>query len=298
MNRRKFVKNTLMTSMAVSATSAFGFPTYTRSSARDLKISIMWGTIGTGETIMEKFEISKKAGFDGIQVSSHLDRKKVLEASKVTEVDISGVVGSKHWEFPLSSPDKEVRKKGVEALRVCLEDAHTYGCDTVLFVPGKVNKTASYDQCWNHSIKEIKKVIPLAEKLKVTIAIENVWNNFLLSPIEANYYLDQFKSPYLKFYFDCGNILMYGWPEQWIKILGDRIARVHIKEFSNKVANKQGKWAGFKSKLGEGDVNWPAVMKALDDIRYTGWVTLEQGGGDSLEGLTDLVTRTKKIINS
>ena len=94
-------------------------------------------------------------------------------------------------------------------------------------------------------------------------------------------YVDQFKSPYVGFYFDCGNILVYGWPEQWIKILDKRLAKVHIKEFSRKIADKQGKAAGFGVKLLEGDVNWPAVMKALDDIGYNGWTTIEQPGGNT-----------------
>jgi L-ribulose-5-phosphate 3-epimerase len=112
------------------------------------------------------------------------------------------------------------------------------------------------------------------------------------------HYLDQFRSPFVKFYFDCGNILVYGWPEQWINILGKRIARIHIKEFSNKLANSKGKWEGFNVKLGDGDVNWPAVMRSLDNIGYNGWLILEQGGGDSPEGLRDLVERAKKIVSA
>jgi hexulose-6-phosphate isomerase len=158
-----------------------------------------------------------------------------------------------------------------------------------------VNETVSYDDCWNRSTEEIKKAIPLAEKLKVKIAVENVWNNFLLSPMEAANYVDQFRSPYVGFYFDCGNILAFGWPEQWIKILGKRIAKVHIKEYSKKIADKQGKSAGFGVKLTEGDVNWTAVMKALDECGYNGWTTIEQPGGDTPEGLKDLCDRLAKI---
>jgi hexulose-6-phosphate isomerase len=156
----------------------------------------------------------------------------------------------------------------------------------------------SYDDCWNRTTEEIKKVLPLAEKLKVKIAVENVWNNFLLSPLEAAKYVDQFGSSQAGFYFDCGNILTYGWPEQWIKILGQRIAKVHIKEYSRKIADKQGKGAGFNVKLTEGDVNWNAVMKAFDSIGYYGWTTIEQPGGETPEGLKDLCERLIKIHNS
>jgi hexulose-6-phosphate isomerase len=156
----------------------------------------------------------------------------------------------------------------------------------------------SYDECWARSTEEIKKAIPLAEKLNIKIGIENVWNNFLLSPIEAANYVDQFRTPVVGFYFDCGNILAYGWPEQWIRILGKRIAKVHIKEYSRKIADAQGRGAGFKVKLREGDVNWPEVMKALDEIGYRDWATIEQPGGDTPEGLKDLCDRLKLILES
>jgi hexulose-6-phosphate isomerase len=181
------------------------------------------------------------------------------------------------------------------ALKLTIEDASAYGADTVLIVPGRVNETVSYDECWNRSSGELKKIIPLAEKLKVKVAVENVWNNFLLSPMEAVSYIDQFKSDLIGFYFDCGNILAYGWPEQWIRILGNRIAKIHIKEYSRKIADKQGKSAGFGVALLEGDVNWSSVMKALDNIGYNGWTTVEQPGGNTPEGLKDLCDRLATI---
>jgi hexulose-6-phosphate isomerase len=203
-----------------------------------------------------------------------------------------------HWKYLLSDPDPKVRESGVEALKVSLEDAKAYGADTVLLVPGRVTDSVGYDECWNRSAEEIMKVIPLAEKLKVKIAIENVWNNFLLSPLEAADYVDQFKTPMLGFYFDCGNILAYGYPEQWIRILGKRIAKVHIKEYSRKMADSQGRSAGFKVSLLEGDVNWPAVTKALDEIGYNDWATIEQPGGNTPEGLKDLHDRLVRILET
>jgi hexulose-6-phosphate isomerase len=258
----------------------------------------MWGSLGVGETIADKFRSAKEAGFDGVEVYSHLNREEVLKAAKETGLPIPSVCGSLHGKFPLSHPDPAVRKQGVEALQVTIEDAAAYGAQTVLLVPGRVSAEVGYDECWNRSVEEIKKVISLAEKLKVEIAIENVWNNFLLSPLEAARYVDQFGSKYVKFYFDCGNILFLGWPDQWIKILGSRISKVHIKEYSTKLADTQGKRAGFNVKLTEGDVNWAAVMKALDQIGYNGWTTIEQPGGDTPEGLRDLVVRLEKIIQS
>jgi hexulose-6-phosphate isomerase len=292
MNRRQFAKSTLMASAMVSS---LGIPGFSPAPYRSLKKGIMWGSIGFGQTILDKFQAAKAAGFDGVEVMSPLDRNEILKAMEATGLPVASVCGSLHSKFPLSDPDPKIREQGVAALKVALEDAKIYGTDTVLLVPGRVSETVSYDECWDRSIAEIKKVIPTAEKLKVTIAIENVWNNFLLSPLEAANYVDQFSSPYVRFYFDCGNFLIYGWPEQWIKILGKRIARVHIKEYSRKIADKQGKSAGFNVKLTEGDVNWKAVMKALDDVGYSGWTTIEQPGGDTPEGLKDLCDRLVKI---
>lgn len=275
-----------------------GFPEIVLPPSRSLKKGIMWGSNGVGKTIDEKFRSAKAAGFDGIEPMSHLDRNEVLKAKSATGLPVPSVCGAMHWKYLLSDPDPAVRESGVEALKLSLEDAKAYGADTVLLVPGRVTDTVGYDECWKRSTEEIRKAIPLAEKLNVKIAIENVWNNFLLSPMEAANYVDQFNTPIVGFYFDCGNILAYGWPEQWIKILGKRIAKVHIKEYSRKIADTQGKGAGFKVKLREGDVNWHEVMKALDEIGYTGWTTIEQPGGDTPEGLKDLCDRLKLIIES
>jgi hexulose-6-phosphate isomerase len=295
MNRRQFTKNTLMASAMVSAATLPGFSDFISPPTRSLKRGIMWGSIGVGKTIMEKFQAAKDAGFDGVEVMSHLDRTEVLKARDATGLTIPSVCGAMHWKLPLSDPDPAIREQGVAALKLSMEDAAAYGADTVLIVPGRVSDKVSYDDCWNRTVEEIKKVIPLAINLKVKIGLENVWNNFLISPMEAAIFVDQFKSPFVGFYFDIGNILIYGWPEQWIKILGKRIAKVHIKEFSRKIADTQGKSAGFKVKLQEGDVNWSAVMKALDDIGYNGWTTIEQPGGDTPEGLKDLCDRLKNI---
>ena len=298
MNRRQFAKNTLMASAMVSATSIPGISNLIPRSTRTLKRGIMWSSIGIGQTIMEKFQAAKEAGFEGVQPMSHLERNEILKARDTTGLTIPSVCGAMEWKFPLSDPDPAIREQGVAALKVTLEDAKAYGADNVLLVPGCVSESVSYDDCWTRSVEEIKKIIPFAEKLNVKIAIENVWNNFLLSPMEAANYVDQFQTPIIRFLFDCGNVLVYGWPEQWIKILANRIVHVHIKEYSLKIANNQGKGAGFDVKLLEGDVNWPSVMKALDDVGYNGWTTIEQSGGDTKEGLKDLYDRLIKIQNS
>ncbi len=290
MNRRQFAKQTVMASAMASVASIPGLSGILMPTVRDIKKGIMWGSLRAGNTIAEKFQAAKLAGFDGVEVNSHLDRNEVLKAMDSTGLPVPSVCDDRHWKYMLSDPDPKIRELGIEALRLSLEDAKAYGADTVLLVPGRVNETVSYDVCWNQSIEEIKKVIPLAEKLKVKIAIENVGNNFLLSPLEAANYVDQFGSQMIASYFDCGNILAYGWPEQWIRILGKRIAKVHIKD------NRRKRVEGESVKLGEGDVNWPAVMKALDDIGYRNWTTIEHPGGDTPEGLKDLCDRLIKIL--
>lgn len=287
-----------MASAFLSTASLQGFSNVRVPSQMNLKKGIMWGGVRVGKTIPERFQAAKLAGFDGIEVDSHLDRNEVLKARDATGLGIPSVCDSQHWKLLLSSPDPKVREDGIAALKVAIEDAKTFGADTVLLVPGRVTETISYDECWNRSSEEIKKAIPLAEKLNVKIAIENVWNNFLLSPMEAARYIDQFKSPAVGAYFDIGNILAYGWPEQWIKILGKRIAKIHIKEYSRKIADSQGRSAGFNVKLREGDINWSAVMKALDETGYQGWANIEMPGGDTPEGLKDLCDRLKIILES
>jgi hexulose-6-phosphate isomerase len=161
-----------------------------------------------------------------------------------------------------------------------------YGSTSVLLVPGVVNKSLAYDECWRLSQLNIRKALPLAHECGVKIGIENVWNSFIMSPLEAARYVDEFNDPMVGWHFDIGNVINYGWPEQWIRILGKRIVKLHIKDFSRKKRDDLGLWKGFDVELGEGDAGWPAVMKALDEIGYStdpkgNWATAEVGGGDA-----------------
>jgi hexulose-6-phosphate isomerase len=303
MQRRKFIKNTLLASSAlalpfagrtVAAGADFFSPAAPDATFRK---SIMWGTVGMDAGVLDKCKAIKAAGYAGIEPESHMNRAEVLDALKATGLVASSVCCSTHWKKPLSDPDAAVREEGMEGIRVALEDAKAYGTDAVLVVPGTVNQDVSYDECWARSTECLKKLLPAAEKLNVRICIENVWNNFLLSPMEACRYVDQFNSPQAGFYFDCGNILVYGWPEQWIRILGPRIGRIHVKEFSRRKADAEGRWKGFDVPLTEGEVNWAEVMKEARKSYRGQWFTTEQGSSRTPDELTGLSRRLDRILS-
>lgn len=241
---------------------AFMLGTFTPDPAREL-------------SLLAKFKMLQEAGFDGVEPPSGLNRDEVLRACEAAGLEVPSVVVSTHWSHPLSDPDPAVREKGLAGLRTALEDAKVYGSHSVLLVPGIVRPDVSYDEVYRRSQREIRKVIPLAEELGVTIAIENVWNDFLLSPLEAARYVDELESARVGWHFDVGNIINYGWPAHWIRILGERIAMVHIKEFSRTKRNEEGLWAGFRVNLLEGENDWPEVVKALREVGYEGYAIAE-----------------------
>ncbi len=303
--RRSFLQ--LSASAAAAATAAVSSARISSTLAADadatpkkrsIKKAIMYGTIGVKGSVLDKMKAARDAGFEGVEAMGGMDPDEVLKALETTGLKAASVCCHTHWAKPLSDPNPEVRKVGLEGLRQSLRDAHRYGAKSVLLVPAVVNDTVSYDDAWRRSQAEIAKATDLAEELDVFISIENVWNNFLLSPMEAARYVDDLNSDNVGWHFDIGNIIHYGWPEQWIKVLGKRIQRLHIKEYSRKKADKEGKWAGFNVEFLKGDNNWPAVMKALDAIGYSGWGIAEQGGAGSPEGLAKLASEMDQIFAS
>jgi len=226
-------------------------------------------------SLMEKCAMLKTAGFDAVEPPSGLDREEMVAAANEYSLDIPSVVVSTHWANPLSSPDPAVRETGRKGVETALHDANAYGASLILLVPGVVNENVSYKDAYNRSRAEIEKLLPLAEELEVVIGIENVWNHFLLSPLEAAQYVDDFKSEWVGWYFDIGNIMNFGWPEQWINVLGDRIVMVHLKEFSRKKRDEEGLWNGFRVHYTEGDNNWEAIMAALKQTGYSGYAIAE-----------------------
>lgn len=270
-----------------------------RASTGMMKKAVKWGMIQLDGSVLDKFKLLKQLGFDGVELDapSALNKDEVLKARDETGLPIHGVVDSAHWKDTLSHPDPAVRATGLAALEQGLRDAKLYGASTVLLVPAVVNKEVSYADAYTRSQAEIKKALPLAGELGIKIALENVWNNFLLSPLEEARYIDEFGSPHIGAYFDVGNVLRYGWPEQWIRVLGKRILKVDVKEFSIKKMGDEGLWKGFQVELLEGDCDWPAVMAALREVGYQGWGTAEipGGGPERLKQIADLMDKIYAI---
>ncbi len=241
-----------------------------------------------GGTLAENFRLAKEAGFDGVEValdevgelsltSTEADVKKVKAAADKAGIELYSVASGLYWKYSLSSDDEKMREKAKECVRKQLQVASWLGCDTILIVPGAVSVSfapelgiTDYDVVYERSLAAVKELSKDAERLKVSIGLENVWNNFLLSPLEMRDFIDKVGSRYVGSYFDVGNVVFSGYPEQWIKILGNRIKKVHFKDYRRSV----GSLDGFVDLLA-GEVDWKAVKAAFDKIGYDGWVTGE-----------------------
>lgn len=295
MKRRDFIHNSLGAAAAVSFGAAAPAPFAAAKNPLNKK-SLKFGMIQEELSVLEKFKLVKSLGFDGVELDSpnELVEAEILEARDKTGLAIPGVVNSVHWRKPLSHPDPAVRAECTQSMIDALHKCKLYGGTTVLLVPAVVNDTVRYDEAWERSTAEIKKMLPVAEKTGIKIAIENVWNNFLLSPLEAAQFIDQFDSKMIGWYFDVGNIVRYGWPDHWIHVLGKRIMKVDIKEYSRQKQKDEGIWAGFKVELGEGDSDWPKVNAALKAAGYSGWGSAEVPGGNR-ERLADISRRMDDV---
>lgn len=288
LNRRDFLKH----SGALAVAAALGTACAAPETKRPIKKAIMYATIGLKAPVLEQFQAVKAAGFEGVEPMSHMNQDEVVKALETTGLKAASVCCNTHWAKPLSHPDERARREGLEGLLQALKDAKRYGATSVLLVPGVVNKDVSYDDCFQRSVAEIKKALPLSQELGVKIAVENVWNNFITKPEQATAFLDAVGSPQVGWHFDIGNVIRYGDPEAWVPVLGKRILKLHVKEYS--------KVKGFGVRFFEGDNRWPAIMKALDEVAYSGWGISEQPGEQAKDtaGLKDLSARMDKIFAS
>lgn len=241
------------------------------------------GKIGANlDEMVKTLEKYKALGFDGIEGSAPNDMnvenaKLAIEKAKFP---IHGVVDSVHWNQRLSSPDPAIREIGLKALIQAIHDSKAIGGTSVLLVPGKVTGAdETHDDVWKRSIVEIRKALPVAEHEQIKILIENVWNGFCEKPEQLRDYIDEINHPWCGVYFDIGNVRKFGKPEEWIVLLDKRIGKLDVKDWGAK--------NGF-CRLGEGDVDWPAVRAALKQIQYSGWATRE-GPDKSLEDTANLM---------
>jgi len=234
-----------------------------------LKKSMTLGSV-PGSSVQERFALAAEAGLDGLELTGVETQGAAEDARAAAEaagIEIASVMASTHWKLPLSSTDEAVRVAGVKGVEGSLRAAQWAGTDVVLVVPGVVNESTAYHAALDLAAKSIRELLPAAEELGVVMALENVWNKFLLSPVEMRDFIDQFESDCVAAYFDVGNIMLYGYPLDWIEVLEERIVRVHIKDFN--VDSKQ-----FVALL-TGSVDYPRVMNALRGVGYDGWLTAE-----------------------
>lgn len=300
MIRRDFIKSTsllaggLLSAPFIGKSESLSFT----QDKLELKKGLGFGMIQEELPLLDKLKLVKDLGFNGVEFDSpvEFDLKELVDAKNKAGIEVPSVVNRDHWSKPLSDPDPSVREFIIDSVAKSLEETKELGGDTVLVVPGVVNEKVSYKEAYENSLDSIRKLIPFVEKTGIKIGLENVWNNFILSPVEAKEFVDTIDHPLIAWYFDIGNILRYGWPEHWIEILDHRIVKLHIKEFSRKKMNDEGLWKGFDVELTEGDNNWPVVMEALRKINYKGqWITAEVKGGDR-NRLRDISERMDRII--
>jgi hexulose-6-phosphate isomerase len=303
MNRKEFIKTAAFITGA-AATGSYASASATVMQKKPLgrvalKKSLGLGMIKEELSLADKFKLARELGFDGVELNSPADftLTELLKAKQAAGIELPTVVNKDHWSSPLSDPDPAVRKKCIESVAKSLQEVKDLGGDTVLVVPGVVSEKVSYEQAYLTSQNAIRELIPYAEKTGMQIALENVWNNFLLSPVEAKRFIDEINHPLVGWYFDIGNVLRYGWPEHWIRTLNSRIMKLHLKEYSRELMNTKGLWEGFKVDLLKGDNNWPVVMKAVSEINHQGgWLTAEVSGGDR-NHLKQISTQMDEIIS-
>src|ERR1039458_8859727 len=209
-------------------------------------------------SVAPRFQLTPECGpFQCPPTPDQSQAEEMLAASKASGLRIHSVMNSEHWRSPLSSGDPAVVEKSMEGMRTSLRNAKLWGSDTVLLVPAVVNPETTYAQAWERSQRQIRLLIPMAAELKIVIGLEEVWNKFLLSPLEFARYVDEFASPWIRAYFDIGNVAIQAYPQDWIRTVGKRIVKLHFKDFSFKK-----RLAEFTPLL-EGEIDWRAVHAAL-----------------------------------
>lgn len=279
----------LLSRAAALAAAAAGTARNGSAQQAEIKPAVLITMLPKDLSYLDRFRLAVDIGFRNMEVQTlddDAEARAVKDAADKAGLRIHSVMNMRHWDHPLSSPDAKDVELSLEGMRTSLRQAKLYGADAVLLVPAVVRDDTTYEQAWERSQQQIRKLLPEAEKLNVTIAIEEVWNKFLLTPRDFVQYVDEFKHPLIKAYFDVGNVVHFAVPQHWIRALGKRIVKVHLKDYARR--------GGFVD-LGDGDINWPEVRKAFAEIGYTGEATVELRGGNR-EYLTDVHQRVKRLL--
>jgi L-ribulose-5-phosphate 3-epimerase len=302
-SRRAFLKSSLTTACAagfaganvvpsLAALPAGASPITASPASAQIKKGILLDMLPPKLSYADRFKMARDVGFEVVQADTEPDERKAEEIKQASDgagIRIDSVMNMDHWKYPLSSSDPALVEKSLAGMLTSLHNAKLWGCDAVLLVPAVVNPQTTYADAWSRSQKQVRALLPLAEELNIVIAMEEVWNKFLLSPLEMVKYVDEFQNPLVKVWFDVGNVLLYGYPQDWIRTLDKRIAKVHLKDF--KRAKDSYAWVN----LGDGDVDWPAVRSAFADINYSGSAIVELQPGDEAY-LRDISRRVDNLL--
>jgi hexulose-6-phosphate isomerase len=302
-SRREFLKSSVTTAAVTAsiegglaksllATPAAQAAATSSSTTLSIEKGLVYSMLPDSLSHANRFKMARNAGFEVVQAPTTTDQntaEEIKNAADKANIRIDSVMNMDHWDYPLSSSDPAVVEKSLTGMRTSLHNAKLWGSDTVLLVPAVVDSQTSYRDAWTRSQQQIRKLIPLAAEQKTVIAIEEVWNKFLLSPIEMDKYIREFQSPWIKAWFDVGNVLLYGYPQDWIRTLGKSIVKLHIKDFKR---NEDGyAWVN----LGDGDADWPEVRKALAEVGYAGSAIAELKEGDEAY-LRDVSRRMDQLV--
>ena len=283
MDRRQFIHTSGLLLAAASAGSLSNSSAAVEPGGR-IKKAVGWGMIVEPKlSVEDKFRVAKDVGFEGVEVSRHASKKDAVEPAELARA--SEKVGL---------PIHGVSNGGNPDLEAAIDDAAIYGATTVLQVL-RTDPETSYMDNYKRTQELVRSAIPHAEKKRVKICIENVWATFLIEPLTMARYIDEFNSPWVRSYFDIGNVMRWGWPQHWIEVLGPRIEKIHIKEFSLKIAMKDGMSKAFDMPIGQGDINWKRVREELAKIQFHGWATGEVRGGDR-QRLAEISTQMDHVL--
>ena len=293
-SRREFLRSSATAAVVIGGSSFMAEESLSGDSSKSLAIKkgLVYDMLPQTLNHVERFKLAREVGFEVVQAPTTSDERTAEEmkaAADRASIRIDSVMNMDHWDYPLSSSDPAVVEKSLSGMRTSLHNAKLWESDVVLLVPAVVNAQTSYRDAWTRSQRQIRKLVPLASELKVVIGIEEVWNKFLLSPLEMQRYITEFNSPWIKAWFDTGNVLLYGYPQDWIRTLGKSIVKLHIKDFKRQ--KDEYKWVD----LGDGDTDWRETRKALAEIQYEGSAILELEGGDEAY-LRDVNRRLDRLL--